>query len=189
MSLILVFSLLLGSFPLYVTGDNTRQDEDVILRIGAQDEPKTRNILASGDVWTQNVLGPVYDSVIQLDPETEELMPYILKGTDVDGDGVFDDNEYGVFTSIPGKPREVTAFYDFNGVMFHDGYQATIEDLLFTYHMFAKDPRTISLDVLKDKNNLPGSNYTITNWLYLNKLKGFDILDAPIGDWDITTRD
>ncbi|MCK5290842.1 MAG: hypothetical protein KAR39_02365 [Thermoplasmata archaeon] len=180
-SVLLVFSMLLGSFPLYVAGDNTRGDEVVILNIGAQDEPKTRNILASGDVWTQNVLGPVYDSVTQMNPETEELMPYILKGTDVDGDGVFDDNEYGIFTSIPGKPREVTAFYDFNGVLFHDGYQATIEDLLFTYHMVAKDPRTISLDVLKEKNNLPGSNYSITRWLHLNQLSGF----TPAADWAI----
>jgi ABC-type transport system substrate-binding protein len=184
-SMLLVFSLLLGSFPLYVAGDNTRQDEDVILRIGSQDEPKTRNILASGDVWTANVLGPVYDSVTQTNPETEELMPYILKGTDVNGDGIFQDIEYGVFTSLPGKPLEVVAFYDFNGVFFHDGYQADVEDLLFSYHMSAKDPRTISLDVLKDKNNLPGSNYSTTRWLHLNKVKGF----SGSSDWAITTRD
>ncbi len=184
-SVLLVFSLVLGSFPFTVAGEETRQGEEVILRIGAQDEPKTRNILASGDVWTQNVLGPVYDSVTQMDPETEELKPYILKGTDANGNGVFDDNEYGVFTSIPGKPLEVTSFYDFNGVLFHDGYQATVDDLLFTYHMDALDPRTIALDVLKDKNNLPGSNYTTTRWLWLNKLKGFN----PTTSWAITTKD
>ncbi len=184
-SVLLVFSLVLGAFPFYVVGENTRQDEDVILRIGAQDEPKTRNILASGDVWTQNVLGPVFDSVTQMDPETEELLPYILKGTDANGNGVFDDAEYGVFTSIPGKPLEVTAFYDFNGVLFHDGYQATVDDLLFTYHMDALDPRTIALDVLKDQNNLPGSNYTATRWLHLNKVKTFN----EITGWAITTKD
>jgi ABC-type transport system substrate-binding protein len=178
-SVLLVFSLLLGAFPLFVAGDNTRQDEDVILRIGAQDEPKTRNILASGDVWTQNVLGPVYDSSTQMDPETEELKPYILKGTDEDGNGKFDPGEYGRFGSIEGKPLKVTAFYDFNGVLFHDGWQATVEDLLFTYHMGARDPRAISLDVLKDKNNLPGSNYSTTRWLYLNELSGF----TPTDDW------
>jgi ABC-type transport system substrate-binding protein len=178
-SILLVFSLLLGAFPLFVAGDNTRQEDEVILRIGAQDEPKTRNILASGDVWTANVLGPVYDSVTQMDPETEELKPYILKGTDVNGNGMFDDNEYGVFTSMQGKPLEVTAFYDFNGVIFHDGYQATVEDLLFSYHMNALDPRTISLDVLKDRNNLPGTNYSITGWLHLNQLKGF----VPTSGW------
>ena len=42
----------------------------------------------------------------------------------------------------------VTAYYDFNYVYFHDGYQATLEDLLFTYHLDALDPKTIALDVL-----------------------------------------
>jgi len=181
-SFLLIFSLVLGAFPLYVAGDSTRQEGEVILRIGAQDEPKTRNILASGDVWTQNVLGPVYDSVTQMDPETGDLKPYILKGTDVNGNGQFEDIEYGVFTSVPGKPLEVTAFYDFNGVLFHDGWQATVEDLLFTYHMDALDPRTIALDVLKDKNNLPGSNYSQSRWLHLWKVKSF-LVDT---DWQIT---
>ncbi|MCK4443576.1 MAG: hypothetical protein KAW09_03465, partial [Thermoplasmata archaeon] len=36
---------------------------DSILDIGCQDEPLTRNILAANDVWTHNVLDPVYDSV------------------------------------------------------------------------------------------------------------------------------
>ena len=172
--------MLFGSFAV-LNSDEVIAQGDTILDVGCLDEPKTRNILAANDIWTHNVLDPVYDSVTKSDPKTEEVKPYILKGTDVDGDGVFDDNEYGVFTSNLGKPLEVTAFYDFNGVMFHDGYQATIEDLLFTYHMFAKDPRTISLDVLKDRNNLPGSNYSIIRWLHLNKLSGF----TPTADWAI----
>ncbi len=171
-SFFVIFALVVSTFPAYVAGDSTRQEE-VILRIGSQDEPKTRNVLASGDVWTMNVLGPVYDSVTQLDAETEELKAYILKGTDLNGNGEFDSNEYEQFGPVEGKPKEVTAFYDFNGVRFHDGYQATIEDLLFTYHMEANDPRSISLNVLKDLNNIEG-NYTTSKWLWLYKLKGFD---------------
>lgn len=183
-SVLTIFAMVLSSFPMLVVGEDTRQEEEVILKIGSQDDIKTRNILASGDVWTQNVLGPVYDSVTQLDPETEELKPYILKGTDANGNGMFEEGEYEVFTSIPGKPLEVTAFYDFNGVRFHDGYQATVEDLLFTYHMDARDPRTIALDVLKDENNKEGSNYTTTRWLNLWKLPGFDTRDeVDGGDW------
>ncbi len=186
---VLSFFMLFGSFAV-LNSDEVIAQGDAVLDVGCLDEPKTRNILAANDVWTHNVLDPVYDSVTKPDPKTEEVKPYILKGTDADGDGVFGDNEYGVFTSIPGKPLEVTAFYDFNGVLFHDGYQATVEDLLFTYHMVALDPRTISLDVLKDKNNLPGSNYSITRWLHLNELKGFDPLDTlNNGDWGITTKD
>ncbi|MFQ5884873.1 MAG: hypothetical protein ACE5IO_07210, partial [Thermoplasmata archaeon] len=178
-SVFLVFTLVWGTFTLFVAEDAVGQEDELILRIGSQDEMKTRNILASNDIWTENVLGPVYDSVLHTHPETGELLPYILKGTDVNGDGNFDESEYGVFTSVPGRPLEVTAFYDFNGVLFHDGYQATVEDLLVTYHMDANDPKATSLDVLKDNNNI-GGNYTTSKWLWLNEVKGFD----PVGDWD-----
>ncbi|UCD93146.1 MAG: ABC transporter substrate-binding protein [Methanobacteriota archaeon] len=178
-SLFVVFAMVVSTFPAYVVGDDTRQDEEAILRIGAQDEPKTRNLLASGDVWTQNVLGPVYDSVTQLDPETEELKPYILKGTDLNENGVFDDSEYGQFGPLPSNSLEVVAFYDFNGFIFHDGYQATVQDVLFSYHMNANDPRSISLDVLKDKNNI-GGNYTTSKWLWVNEVRDFDTVNG----WD-----
>jgi ABC-type transport system substrate-binding protein len=172
--------MLFGSFAVHNSDEVTAQG-DTILNVGCQDEPKTRNLLATIDVWTHNVLDPVFDSVTKLDPETEEVKPYILKGTDANENGVFDDNEYGVFTSFPSKPLEVTAFYDFNGVLFHDGYQATVNDLLFSYHLDAMNPKAIELDVLKDKNNLPGSNYSATKWLHLNELSGF----SPASDWSI----
>jgi len=177
----MVFALVFGGFTLVVT-DEVLAQGDPILTVATQDEPKTRNILAARDVWTHNVLDPVYDSVTKTDPETDELKPYILKGTDANGDGAFQDSEYGVFTNILAQPLEVTAFYDFNYVYFHDGYQATVEDLLFTYHLDALDPRTIALDVLKDKNNLPGSNYSQSRWLHLWKAKIFTV-DT---DWQIS---
>ncbi|MFQ6061123.1 MAG: hypothetical protein ACE5KV_07520, partial [Thermoplasmata archaeon] len=37
-SVFLVFAMVSSAFPFLVAGDNTRQDEEVILRIGAQDE-------------------------------------------------------------------------------------------------------------------------------------------------------
>ena len=183
MSYLIVLAIVLGGFTV-VMPDSVLAQGDPILRIGGQGEPLTRNILAANDVWTHNVLDPVYDSVTKIDSKTEDLRPYILQGTDANGDGVFQDTEYGKFKSIFGKPLEVTAFYDFNGVMFHDGYQATVEDLLFSYHVDAMNPKTIDLDVIKDKNNLPGSNFSITRWMHLNKLKGF----TTTSDWAITTR-
>jgi hypothetical protein len=59
---LIVFSLVLGGISLF-TGDEVLAQDDLILRIGSQDEPKTRNILAAVDVWTHNVLDPVYDTV------------------------------------------------------------------------------------------------------------------------------
>ncbi len=168
-----------------ISAEDDQPDNEIILRIAVQREPTTRNILAARDEWSQKILAPVYDTVAHLDPDTEELKPYILKGTDANGNGVFDDNEYGIFTGIPGSPLEVTAFYDFNSAYFHDGYQATVDDLLFSYHLDALNPENTPLDVLKDNHNLPGSNYSMTRWLHLNQLKGFN----PIEDWLITNGD
>lgn len=179
-SVFLVFVLVWGTFTLLVAEDAIGQEEELILRIGSQDEMKTRNILASNDIWTENVLGPVYDSVLHTHPETGELLPYILKGTDVNGNGVFDESEYGIFTSVSGNPLEITAFYDFNWVLFHDGYQATVEDVLFTYHLDALSLKSRALDVLKDKNNIAG-NYTVTKWLWVNQVKDFD----SVNDWSV----
>lgn len=184
----LVLVLIMSAFTLIVSDIATAQEEELILRVATQDELKTRNILAAGDVWTHVVLDPVYDTVAKTDPETEELLPYILKGTDVNGNGKFDEAEYGIFNSITGNPLRVTAFYDFNFVYFHDGYQATVEDLLFTYHIDALNPKVDVLDVLKDQNSMPGSNYTATRWLNLWKLPGFDPEDALVGDWNLDHR-
>ena len=180
-SVFLVFALVSGTITLLVAEDAVGQEDELILIIAVQDEMRTRNILASDDIWTEKVLGPVYDTVLHTHPETGELLPYILKGTDVNGDGNFEESEYGIFKSWPGKPLEVTAYYDFNGVLFHDGYQATVEDLLVTYHIDAMDPRNRALDVLKDKNNI-GGNYTTSKWLWLNKKPDFD----PSNDWLIS---
>ncbi|HKZ48627.1 MAG TPA: ABC transporter substrate-binding protein, partial [Thermoplasmata archaeon] len=131
---------------------------DLTLIVGGQDEMKIRNILPAiaNDVWTQDVLDRVYDSVGKAHPITDQPAPYIVKGVDADGDGIFQRDEYGRFNRDPvdwqGFPCDatpatnfcaliVTAFYDFNGVYFHDGAQADAYDLLFTYHLFAMNPR------------------------------------------------
>ncbi|MCK4948550.1 MAG: ABC transporter substrate-binding protein [Thermoplasmata archaeon] len=159
-----IFLAFFGAVAQVALAGETRQD--LVLRIGAQDDMKSRNILAIGDVWSTNVLGPIYEGVGQVDPATEEPIPYNLLGIDADEDGEFDLREYGVYRKKTGTDQlEVTAFYDLNGVYFHDGVQATKDDVLFAYHLNALDPLTTSLDVLKDKNNLPGTNYSTSRWL------------------------
>ncbi|MEE8183088.1 MAG: hypothetical protein V3T94_02945, partial [Thermoplasmata archaeon] len=161
-----IFLAFFGAVAQVALAGETRQD--LVLRIGAQDEMKSRNILAIGDVWSTNVLGPIYEGVGQVDPATEEPIPYNLLGIDADEDGKFDLGEYGVYRKKTGTDQlEVTAFYDLNGVYFHDGVQATMDDVLFAYHLNALDPLTTSLDVLKNKNNLPGTNYSTSRWLSL----------------------
>ncbi|MCK4457310.1 MAG: ABC transporter substrate-binding protein [Thermoplasmata archaeon] len=153
----------------YVTAGNSNEEEplqQLTLRVGAQDDMKTRNILGPSDIWTSNLLSPVYASVGLEDPATQWPLPYLLKGVDADDDGVFDLDEYGVYRK-EFDPFGFTAYYDFNGVLSHDGIQMTMDDLLFSYHLRAIDPLERSLDVIKDKNNLPGTNYSTSRWLHV----------------------
>src|SRR6267378_7412378 len=71
----------------------------VVYNVGGQDQMKTRNWLPSiaSDVWTSDVLGRVYDTVGQTHPVTDELVPYIIKGVDVNGDTNFSRTEKAVF--------------------------------------------------------------------------------------------
>jgi len=142
-----------------------------ILKVGGQDKMKTRNPLPAiaNDIWTRDVLDRVYDTLGRVAPETEALLPYIIKGIDANEDGVFQANEYGVFTKNPGtNPLDVIAFYDFNGVYFHDAVQANEGDLYFSYQLQGLNPRmNLSLRVLMDKAGKSGSNYTVTRWLFM----------------------
>ncbi|MFQ6107090.1 MAG: ABC transporter substrate-binding protein [Thermoplasmata archaeon] len=190
-AVLLCANVVLLSFMASALGADESEEEplaDLILNVGAQDDMKTRNILGATDVWTSNVLGPVYGGVGQENPDTEEPIPYLLKGVDADGSGAFDLDEYGVYTKEAGtNPLEVTAYYDFNGVYSHDGVQMTLDDLLFSYHLRALDPLTTTLDVIKDKNNLPGTNYTTMRWLSVWPVS--DIWDPaiPVGSNDTLT--
>jgi len=137
-------------------------------------------------VGTSNVLAPVYEGVGQEDPTTEEPVPYLLKGIDADDSGTFDLDEYGVYrredTGVPEDALRVTAYYDFNGAIFHDGVQVTMDDLLFSYSMSALVPTEISLDSVKDKSGLPGTNFTTSHWLHIWPVVDNWDLQIPVGD-------
>ena len=140
----------------------------LIYTVGGQDQMKTRNWLPSvaNDVWTSDVLGRVYDTVGQTHPVTDELVPYIIKGVDVNGDANFNRTEKAVFLKGVCRPapcdsatdttwrRTVWAYYDFNGVFFHDGVQADIGDVMFNYVMQSLNPRyNTDLRILWDDPN------------------------------------
>jgi ABC-type transport system substrate-binding protein len=167
---VLVGLVIVSGFPAKASGDGTRADQ-IILVVGGQDKMKTRNPLPAlaNDVWTSDVLGRVYDSLGQSKPDTDELVPYIVKGVDANENGVFDANEYGKFMKDAGTDSlDIVAYYDFNGVYFHDGVQATPGDLFFSYQLQALNPRSnIDLRVLMDKAGKSGSNYTTTRWLFM----------------------
>src|SRR3989475_3970040 len=126
---------------------------------------KTRNWLPAiaNDVWTSDVLGRVYDSVGQTDPVTDQLRPSYSKGIDAHGNWRFELPDKGAFLKAPCPSpcaddiawrRNVTAYYDFSGVFFHDGVQAPIEDVMFNYVMQSLNPRfNTDLRILWDDPN------------------------------------
>src|SRR3990170_583090 len=116
------------------------------LLVGQIAEMSTRNPLpaSANNVPTSAVLFRVYGTVLLSHPVLDRPMAYIVKGVDYDEDGVFEPaTEYDRFAEQPGAvtPLEVTLYYDFNGVRWHDGAQMTPWDLFFSYHLNAMNSR------------------------------------------------
>ncbi|MCK4366391.1 MAG: ABC transporter substrate-binding protein [Thermoplasmata archaeon] len=189
---VITATLLLVSSNLLVLDGHSETRQDITLRVAVKADMATSNILAADDLWTRGALFPVYMTIGVLSPDFNEIYPYVLKGTDADDSGVLDSDEYGVFTKEDGlDPRAVTAYYDLNGVHFHDGVQATKEDLLFSYHvealLRAGDVFGNSLDVLKDDSNQDGSNYTSDRWLWVYPVSDVWDESVPVGQNDDLT--
>ena len=146
------------------------QTTDFILNVGVQDEMKTRNVLRNnyftGDVWTADVINPTQDGTVQTHPDTQDLLPYIMVGTDVNGDGSLNQNEIGVFQHVTGADDTWVAFYDIHGVKFHDGTPVTMEDVIFSYFLEGLSPAIASSRFVKDLAGATGSNYTETHWMF-----------------------
>ena len=149
---------------------------DLILKVAMQDDMKTRNILGSGDVWTSNVLWRCFDGVMNENPKTDELVPYVAQCSG-DRHGVLFGCDYDPTYTNPKdpldhyNPHKVTVTYDFTNVKFHDGVQVTIDDVLASYQIVALHPKWNSdLACLMDNNGEPGSNFTATHWLWIEKV-------------------
>lgn len=178
-TLMMVFS----SFGI-VAASGTRQDDELILRVAMQDDLKTLNPLTAGDVWTWNVVGYLYDGPINVNPDTDKLIPYIAVGSANQSDDLstveWSDCTVGTFGfdpqdewTDPGVRAEATIFYDFTGVTWHDNQQMTIKDVLFSYHVQAQMPDwTSSVNCLKDKGGRAGTNYPNDHKLYIDLVYG-----------------
>jgi len=111
----------------------------IILTVGDKAEMLSRNVLRgplgpySSDEWTTGILSPVYSNLLISDPTTTALRPYIAKGIDADGNGVFDSAEYGTFAKKTGtNATDMTVYLDFNGIVWHDGAQMNVMDFMFS---------------------------------------------------------
>src|SRR5881397_3489851 len=91
-------------------------------------------------------------------------------GTDVNGDGKLQANEVGVFSNVQVTTRssEWIAFFNINGMKWHDGTQVEREDVLFGYHLASLAPAVTSSRFVKDKAGQAGSNYSSTRYQNIN---------------------
>src|SRR5881296_227079 len=192
---------LMLAVPFYATTasaiNETRAGETITYTVGGQDQMKTRNWLPAiaNDVWTSDVLGRVYDTVGQTHPTTDALVPYIIKGVDDNGDEVFQRSEKADFLKrdcpVPCSDpvtwrRTVVAYYDFNGVFFHDGVQADLSDVMFNYVLQSLNPRfNTDLRVLWDDPNaatLPANRHLNIDFLGCGTAISWDLAGTLPGD-------
>ncbi len=152
--------------------------EQAVLRVAIKPLASTNPLTA--DAESMRVLGLIYDTATKINPETGERLPYIAVGsanasmnthnmTWADCTvGKFGYSPKGLWED-PGKP-EMTVFYDFGGVRWHDGVQMGIRDILFSFHAWAYTQDEWLGHPLADKAGLSGSNYTDTRWLFIRNV-------------------
>lgn len=163
-----------------LAGMGQAQYDELILRVAMQDDLKTTNPLTGGDVWTWNVIGYLYDGPINVNPETEELIPYIAVGSAVSSTSLdyidWTDCNIGEFDFTPASTwnsdfGEAIIFYDFEDVYWHDGEQMDIRDVMFSMHVTAQVPEwSSSMNCLKDNAGRTGTNYSTDSWLNIHKI-------------------
>lgn len=131
--------------PLFTSGQDA--GGELVLRVAMQDDIKGLNPLTVSDYWSNLVLQWVYETPILVDYDSQELMPYIAVGS-ANLSGKADswaDCAVGNFGYIPraqwenaSKP-EAIIFYDFTNVTWHDGEQMSVRDIMFSYHVAARN--------------------------------------------------
>src|SRR3989441_3102457 len=173
--LLIIASMFVSMFLVHPVAQNaSAQAAPFIVNVGVQDEMKTRNLIRGfffgTDVWTADALNPVGEGTVQTNPETQEVLPYTMVGTDVNGDGKLQANEVGVFSNVQvgGRTSEWIAFLSIKGMKWHDGTQVELEDVLFGYHLASLAPAVTSSRFLKDKAGQAGSNYSSTRYQNIN---------------------
>src|SRR5213594_2941287 len=175
LALLIMLSMFVSIFVVHPVAENaSAQAAPFVVNVGVQDEMKTRNLIRGfffgTDVWTADALDPDGEGTVQTNPETQEVLPYTMVGTDVNGDGKFQANEVGVFSNVQVANRESEwiAFLSIKGMKWHDGTQVELEDVLFGYHLASLAPAVTSSRFVKHLAGQAGSNYSSTRYQNIN---------------------
>ena len=185
--LLIIASMFVSMFLVHPVAQNaSAQAAPFVVNVGVQDEMKTRNLIRGfffgTDVWTADALNPVGEGTVQTNPETQEVLPYTMVGTDVNGDGKLQANEVGVFSNVQvaGRESEWIAFLSIKGMKWHDGTQVELEDVLFGYHLASLAPAVTSSRFVKHLAGQAGSNYSSTRYQNINPVA---IAGASVDGW------
>ncbi len=167
----LAICIMMISPPLFASGQDA--GGELVLRVAMQDDMKGLNPLIVSDVWSWNVLSYIFDGPINIDPDTDEIIPYIAIGSaNLSGKAEsWADCAIGNFGYSPESTwhnqskQEAIIFYDFTNVKWHDGIQMTVRDIMFSMHVAAQVPEwSSSMDPLK------AWNFSSTGWLEVCKV-------------------
>lgn len=172
-AVILTIILVVGTLTPGLASSQT--ETEIILRVAVKGDMTGTNPLANTDYWSVLMTRWLYDSPVYLSPETGEQVPYIAVGSASLADDLdtvdWDDCTVGNFNyskselwQTPGK-KEAVIFYDFENVTWHDGTQMDIRDVMFSYHAATQQPFYRG-----DVNCLIGANYSVDNWLGIEKV-------------------
>ncbi len=152
---------------------SSQAEDGLILRVAVQGELQSTNPFYTGiDHWTHLMTRWIYDTPVFLDDEGK-IRPYIAVGS-ANSTGLGTDwsgCEIGNFGYSPkstwtdSSHPEAVIFYDFTNVMWHDGHQMDIRDILFSYHVAAQLPESRG-----DMRCLMEGDYSITHGLGIEKL-------------------
>jgi len=145
--------------------------DEVVLRVAMQDDVKSLNPLVAGDVWTWDVLGYIYDTPLSVDLiDSNKYVPYIaVHSLNYSAASLFNFDKKSDWKPAA-KAGQITVYYDFTDVKFHDGHQMDIGDIMFSFGVQALNPEwSANLKCLMDKGGNETSNYSTTHWLGMEK--------------------
>ena len=173
--LLVLFCAITIILPSFFSSGQEIEEDDLELRVAVQEDILTLNpLIGFNHHWTWMMTQWMYDTPMMMDPETGDFVPYIAVGTN--NASVYTKTmaacNIGNFSFLPescwtneSNPVAII-YYDFTDVLWHDGVQMDIDDVLFSYHVAAQDPvRRGDIECLVDQGDFETGNFTETHWL------------------------
>jgi len=145
--------------------------DDMVLRMAIKSDIQTLNPLIAGDEWTWKVLQWIYETPMKTDLiDSSKYVPYIAThSVNYTTSSLFNNDNQSDWEP-QALAGQMTVYYDFTGVTFHDGHQMNISDIIFSYGVAASLPWWSSQVLcLMDLGGGAGTNHSDTHWLGIRK--------------------